>query len=84
MTPGLAAAPPTTLDSEIPEGQEVQEDALRDPIWAALGYDPVSLDTLLARTGLDTPRLQVRLMELELEGRVARLPGGLFQRQAAV
>ncbi|OYT92218.1 MAG: DNA-protecting protein DprA [Burkholderiales bacterium PBB3] len=53
-----------------------------DPIWAALGYDPIGLDALLARTGMDTAGLQVRLMELELEGRVARLPGGLFQRLA--
>ena len=46
----------------------------------ALGADPVSLDALLARTGLDTARLQARLLELELAGRVGRLPGGLFQR----
>ena len=51
-----------------------------DPLWSALGFDPVGLDALLARTGMDTPSLQVRLMELELEGRVSRLPGGLFQR----
>ena len=51
-----------------------------DPLWAALGFDPVGLDALLARTGMDTPSLQVRLMELELEGRVSRLPGGMFQR----
>ena len=46
----------------------------------ALGADPVSLDALQARTGLDTPTLQARLLELELDGRVGRLPGGLFQR----
>ena len=46
----------------------------------ALGYDPVSLDALLARTGLDTAALQARLLELELDGQVGRLPGGLFQR----
>jgi len=52
-----------------------------DPtLLQALGYDPVSLDALQARTGLDTPRLQAQLMELELAGLVARLPGGLFQR----
>jgi predicted Rossmann fold nucleotide-binding protein DprA/Smf involved in DNA uptake len=27
--------------------------------------------------------LQVRLMELELDGQVARLPGGLYQRVVA-
>ena len=49
----------------------------------AMGFDPVSLDALQARTGLDTAHLQAQLMELELDGHVARLPGGLFQRIAA-
>ena len=47
---------------------------------AALGFDVVSLDALQARTGLATPALQARLLELELDGQLARLPGGLFQR----
>ena len=51
-----------------------------DPLLDALGYDPVSLDALLARTGMETAALQARLLELELDGQVARLPGGLFQR----
>lgn len=46
----------------------------------ALGYDPQSVDALVARTGRDAASLQVELLELELDGRVARLPGGLFQR----
>jgi len=50
---------------------------------AALGFDPVNLDALQARTGLDTARLQASLLELELCGQVVRLPGGLFQRLAA-
>lgn len=54
-----------------------------DPVIEALGHDPVGLDALMMRTGLDTARLQARLLELELEGRVARLPGGLLQRMAA-
>ena len=45
-----------------------------------LGFDPVGLDALQARCGLDTANLQAKLMTLELAGRVARLPGGLFQR----
>jgi DNA processing protein len=48
----------------------------------ALGHDPVSLDALIARTGVDAATLQARLFELELSNQVARLPGGLFQRQA--
>ncbi|MDR1967932.1 MAG: DNA-processing protein DprA [Burkholderiaceae bacterium] len=46
----------------------------------ALGADPVSLDALQARTGLATATLQARLLELELDGHLGRLPGGLFQR----
>ena len=53
-----------------------------DPLLEALGFDPMGLDALQARTGLDTPRLQARLMELEIHGQVARLPGGLFQQIA--
>ncbi len=52
-----------------------------DPLLSALGHDPVGFDALAARTGLPTPQLQARLLELELAGEVARLPGGLFQRQ---
>ena len=48
----------------------------------ALGFDPVGLDALQARCSLDTANLQAQLMTLELEGHVARLAGGLFQRQA--
>lgn len=46
----------------------------------ALGHDPVGLDALLARTGMDTANLQAQLMAMELEGSLMRLPGGLFQR----
>jgi DNA processing protein len=49
----------------------------------SLGHDPVTLDALQARTGVDTASLQAQLLMLELEGQVARLPGGLFQRTAS-
>ncbi|HOE40244.1 MAG TPA: DNA-processing protein DprA [Rhodoferax sp.] len=50
-------------------------------LLTGLGFDPVGLDALQARTGLDAASLQAQLMSLELDGLVARLPGGLFQRQ---
>jgi DNA processing protein len=56
------------------------ESAPEDALTAALGFDPVGLDALMARTGLDAARLQAGLLELELAGAVARLPGGLYQR----
>ena len=55
-------------------------DETENPVLAALGYDPMGLDALIARTGMDASTLQVALLELELDGRIARLPGGLFQR----
>jgi DNA processing protein len=52
-----------------------------DPVLSALGHDPVTLDTLSDRTGWPAAELQARLLELELDGRLVRLPGGLFQRR---
>ncbi len=54
-----------------------------DELLAALGFDPVSLDALVARTGIAPAVLLARLLEHELAGVVARLPGGLFQRIGA-
>lgn len=68
-----AAAAPESLDDADEAGH---------PLLAAMGYDPVGLDALIARTGIAAPRLQAALLELELGGLVARLPGGLFQRVA--
>ncbi|MDQ6684971.1 MAG: DNA-processing protein DprA, partial [Pseudomonadota bacterium] len=51
-----------------------------EPLLAALGFAPTRLDELVARTGLGAAELQARLLELELAGRVARLPGQAFQR----
>jgi DNA processing protein len=51
-----------------------------DPLLAALGFDPVTLDALAARTGWSAAELSGRLLGLELDGLVARLPGQLFQR----
>ena len=53
-----------------------------DPLLDALGHDPMTLDGLQARTGWPTADLLAKLLELEFEGLVARLPGGLFQRRA--
>jgi len=47
----------------------------------AMGHEPVTLDALVARTGYPTAELNGKLLDLELDGRVARLPGGLFQQR---
>ncbi|MBG6076818.1 DNA-processing protein DprA [Polaromonas sp. CG_9.11] len=84
LAPGASGAAPAALQAP-PEGDEADEAAgtRDDPLLAALGFDAVSLDALQARTGLDTAHLQAGLLELELDGQVVRLPGGLFQRMAA-
>jgi len=72
---GLA---PSTTAASSPASPRVT--ALESELLAALGFDPLGLDDLVARTGWNAARLQAALLELELAGRVARLPGGLFQR----
>jgi DNA processing protein len=51
------------------------------PLLDALGHEPTTLDALGARTGMSAAEMNAQLLELELDGRVARLPGGLFQRR---
>jgi DNA processing protein len=53
---------------------------LQRAVLEALGWEATDLDMLAARTGLDGAALAAQLLELELDGRVNRLPGGLFQR----
>lgn len=50
------------------------------PLYSYLGFDPVDLDTLSSRSGLTIEALSAILLQLELEGRVSTLPGGLYQR----
>jgi DNA processing protein len=78
LTPPLV--PPSKLLKTSHADTAVVEHVEPDDLVKSLGYDPVSLDALVARTGWDAATLQVRLMELELDGQVARLPGGLYQR----
>ncbi len=49
-------------------------------LLAALGHDPASLDELVQRSGLAAAALSSMLLMLELEGRVAGLPGNRYQR----
>ena len=60
----------------IPHPEAPDETRLLD----ALGHDPVTLDALSARSGLTADTLLAMLLALELDGRVAQLPGGLYQQ----
>lgn len=81
--PARAVVPSGRLDGGEPAASDQTALEPQDEVLRALGHDPVSLDALIARCGWPAPQLNARLMELELEGLVARLPGGLFLRQQA-
>ncbi len=68
----LGAAAPPHPAAAMPADSE--------PLLAHLGYDPVSLDALAEHSGLTSDALSAMLLLLELEGKVASLPGGRYQR----
>ena len=45
-----------------------------------MGHDPVDVDSLCSRAGWSAEQVSSELLRLELDGRVASLPGGLYQR----
>ena len=51
-----------------------------EPLLACMGFDPVDVDSLCNRSGLPAERISAELLRLELAGRIAALPGGLYQR----
>jgi DNA processing protein len=77
----VSTMPATLDDTPWINGLEAAVEARAESVLLqALGYDACGLDALQARTGLPTPELLAQLMELELQGLVARLPGALYQR----
>jgi DNA processing protein len=60
------------------DGRKELSDA--EPILKAMGYDPVSIDALVERVDLPAEQVMVRLAELEIEGAIAAMPGGKYQR----
>ncbi|MDB5728270.1 MAG: dprA [Noviherbaspirillum sp.] len=53
-----------------------------DPLLAAMGFDPVDIDTLAARCQSDISVIAGALLTLELEGLVEMLAGGKYRRLA--
>lgn len=68
-------------DSAAPAQQTVpglDDEAAR--VLQIIGHDPVDIDTLAGRCGLTVDALYAILLPLELDGHLARLPGGRLQR----
>ena len=64
----------TTGDEALPGANDAPG------LLAHMGHDPVDVDSLCARAGMSAEQVASELLRLELEGRVAALPGGLYQR----
>lgn len=56
------------------------EDGDAARVLAALGHDPAGVDQLVERCRLPAERVAVALVELELAGSIASLPGGRYER----
>ncbi len=63
-----------------PQFAEASAHSPVDPVLAAFDGAPTTLDTLAQRTGLTLDTLSAKLLTLELEGHIASLPGGRYQK----
>ncbi|HQS59000.1 MAG: DNA protecting protein DprA [Gallionellales bacterium 35-53-114] len=58
----------------------VSSNEAEHPVFAHLGYEPLDIDSLCQRSGLTIEALSAILLQLELDGQVATLAGGMYQR----
>ena len=59
---------------------ETADESEKDELLAAMGYDPVHPDSLAQSLGLPAADVYARLLELELDGQIATMTGGRYQR----
>lgn len=67
----LASDAPTRASANEPEISQ---------LLLAMGFDPCNLDDLVSRSSLTADIVSVMLLHLELDGQVANLAGGRYQR----
>ncbi len=60
----------------------LRDGGAEDPLLEAIGFAPVSMDRIAQLTGMRASSLAAGLSRLEIEGRIAAVAGGLFQRVA--
>ncbi len=64
----------------ITGGETTKNTPAEHPLFAHMGFDPIDINTLCQLSGLSVEALSASLLQLELDGIVAPLPGGLYQR----
>ncbi|HXZ54934.1 MAG TPA: DNA-processing protein DprA [Burkholderiales bacterium] len=67
---GLAVRPP----------EEAPDAGVGHDLLDKMGYDPCDINEIVARSGLPVEAVSATLLQLELDGKIAGLPGGLYQR----
>lgn len=88
LTPLLSevamADPAATAPSSSSSGREVDPGLDKDYkiLLDALGFDPVGVDALVARTGFKAEEVASMLLILELEAHIESHPGGRYVRRA--
>ncbi|HKW38446.1 MAG TPA: DNA-processing protein DprA [Burkholderiales bacterium] len=60
--------------------EKARESGAGNDLLEKMGFDPCDIDELIARSGLSVETISAALLELELDGKIAGLPGGLYQR----
>lgn len=75
--PGPAPVETAETSALLPPALDKGYEILLD----ALGFEPASVDVLIARTGLKADEVASMLLILELEARIDACPGGLYVRR---
>ena len=70
---------PAATPAADPVARQKPDPAMR-AVLRALGHDPADIQTLAARLRLPIATIVAALTSLELDARVASLPGGIWQR----
>lgn len=80
LHPVLGFAAPAAAAPSVGAVVSAPESASDSSLLVLLGHDPVGLDDLVARSGQTTEALLAGLLDLELSGQIAPLPGNRYQR----
>ena len=74
-----ASDPPFSSEGKMPS-EKTENRPVGGGILDRMGFDPVHPDVLAEQMGMPAADLYAELLELELDGSIAAMPGGRYQR----
>jgi DNA processing protein len=80
LRPALLGKVPGQTDAGSTQVPEETWDPEHERLLEAMGFDPVTVDQLVSRTGLTVEAVSSMLLLMELRGQVASLSGGRYVR----